>query len=93
MATNEEKLVSAFQEKVSIRSFFNLEICSAMSANDQQNVMSHTRITHDKFCSLKFKMAASWPFKIDFLTISEILRENLKKIADIDIKFEMADWR
>ena len=85
MATNEEMLVSAFQEKVSFRSSFNLQICSAMSADDlikfwnqtiskwpfsghfefyniyltqkmqndwtmniKQNVMSHTRITHDK---------------------------------------------
>ena len=31
MASNEKKLASSFQEKVSIRSFFNL---SNMSAND-----------------------------------------------------------
>ena len=34
MATNEEMLVSAFQETVSIIFSFNVEICSAMSAND-----------------------------------------------------------
>ena len=98
MATNEEMLVSAFQEKVAIRSF-NWQICSAMSANDlinfwdqtiskwpfsghfkfcniyltqerqndwtmniKQYVMSHTRITHDKFHTKKSRMAASRPF-------------------------------
>ena len=30
--------------------------------NIKQNVMSHTRITHDKFYSEKSKMAASRPF-------------------------------
>ena len=42
MATNEEKLVSAFQEKISIRSSFNLAICSAMSANDLINFWEQT---------------------------------------------------
>ena len=85
MATNEEKLVSAFQEKVSIRSFFNLanmfiinfweqtiskwrlvailnfnnfvifnylkKMQNSWTMNMKQNVMSHTRITYDKFRS------------------------------------------
>ena len=42
MATNEEMLISAFQEKVAIRSSFNLAICSAMSANDLINFRDQT---------------------------------------------------
>ena len=111
MATNEEMLVSAFQEKVAIRSTFNLQICSAMSANDlinfwdqtiskyfkycnfnltqemqndwtlviKQNVMSHTRITHDKLHTKKSKMATSRPFEKNFFfffSISEILQDS-----------------
>ena len=110
MATNEEMLVSAFQEKVAIRSSFNLAnmLTSAMSANDlitfwdqtiskwpfsgnfefcniyltqemqnvwtmniKQNLMSYTRITHDKFLTEKAKMAASRPF-----FFSEILHDS-----------------
>ena len=37
MATNEEMLISAFQEKVAIRSSLILQISSAMSANDLIN--------------------------------------------------------
>ena len=89
MATNEEMLVSAFQEKVAIRSSFNLaymfwdqtiskwpfsihfEFCNIYltqemqndwTINIKQNVMSHTRITHDKFHTKKSIMAASRPF-------------------------------
>ena len=32
--------------------------------NIKQNVMSHTRITHDKFHTKKSKMAASRPFSL-----------------------------
>ena len=67
MATNEEMLVSAFQEKVAIRScniYLTQEMQNDWTMNIEQNVMSHTRITHDKFHTKKSKMAASRPFII-----------------------------
>ena len=42
MATNEEKLVSAFQEKVAIISSFNVANMTAMSANDLINFWEQT---------------------------------------------------
>ena len=96
MATNEEMLVSAFQEKVAVRSSFNLanmftlskwpfsghfEFCNIYltremqndwTMNIKQNLMSHTKITHDKFHTKKSKMDGSRPF---FFTISEILHD------------------
>ena len=41
--------------------------------NIKQIVMSHTRITHDKFHTKKYKMAASRPF---FFIILEILHDS-----------------
>ena len=77
MATNEEMLASAFQEKVAISSFnlanminfwdqtiskwpfsVHFEFCNIYltqemqndwTMNMKENVLSHTRITHDKF--------------------------------------------
>ena len=93
MATNDKMLVSAFQDKVAIRSSFNLasmvsyvshnlitfwdqtilklplnghfEFCNIYltqemendwTINIKQNVMSHTRITNDKFHTKNSKM-------------------------------------
>ena len=57
MATNEEMLVSAYQEKVAIRSSFNLQTCSAMSANDLINFWEQTILKwpfsgHVEFCNI-----------------------------------------
>ena len=52
MATNEEKLVSAFGDKVSIRSSFNLANMLAMSANDLINFWEQT--------------IKKWPFSCHF---------------------------
>ena len=46
--------------------------------NKKQNVMSHTRITHDKFHNKKYKMAASRPFFFFFFFL--ITRATNKKI-------------
>ena len=64
MATNEEMLVSAFQEKAAIvkRPFLILYYLL-----NSRNVMSHTRMTHDKFHTKKSKMAASRPFYFYYL--------------------------
>ena len=40
------------------------EMQNDWTMNIKQNVMSHTRITHDKFLTKKIKIAASRPFKI-----------------------------
>ena len=41
---------------------FTQEMQNDWTINIKQNVMSHTRITHDKLHTKKSKMAASWPF-------------------------------
>ena len=46
--------------------------------NIKQNVMSHTRITHDKFHIKKYKMAASRPFFL--LLFFSITRTTNKEI-------------
>ena len=57
--------------------FCNIDLTQEMqndwTMNIEQNVMSHTRITHDKFHTKKSKMAAIRPF---FFTISEILHDS-----------------
>ena len=99
MATNEEMLVSAFQEKFAIRTSFNLanmfsyvsqwpfsghfEFCNIYltqemqnnwTMNIKQNVMSHTRITHDKFHTKKSKMADHLIFLLFFIFEQTILK-------------------
>ena len=44
--------------------------------NIKQNVMSHTRITHDKFCSYKIQNDRQSAISIFFLIISEILHDS-----------------
>ena len=67
MATKEEMLVSAFQEKDAIRSSFSshFEFCNIYLTQDmqndwtmniEQNVMSHTMRTQDKFHTKKSKI-------------------------------------
>ena len=65
-----------------IKQFCNIYLIQEMqndwTMNIKQNVMSHTKITHDKFHTKKSKMAASRPFLFYFifLTISEILHDS-----------------
>ena len=42
--------------------YLTQEMQNDWTINIKQNVMSHTRITHDKFQAKKSKMAASQPF-------------------------------
>ena len=46
--------------------YLTQEMQNDWTMNIKQNVMSHTRITHDKFHTKKSKMAASRPFFIYF---------------------------
>ena len=65
MATNEEMLVSAFLQNGHFE-FGNIYLTQEMqnywTMNIKQNVLSHTRITHDEFHTKKSKMDASRPF-------------------------------
>ena len=61
--------------------YLTLEMQNDRTMNIKQNIMSHIRITHDKFHSKKSKMAASRPFFsifyfIRFFTIPEMLHDS-----------------
>ena len=98
MATNEEMLVSAFQENVLIRSNFNLAKMFSYvgqwinfweqtiakwplsdhfswNMNIKQNVMSHTRITHDKFRTNEIQNGRQPAILIFSFVILEILHQ------------------
>ena len=71
MATNEEMLDSAFQEKVAIRSSFNWQICSAMSAKDlisfwDQTILKWPISGHFEFCNIYLtqEMQNDWTMNI-----------------------------
>ena len=60
--------------------YLTQEIQNDWTINIKQNLMSHTRITHDKFHNKKSKVAASRPFFIIFFyTILEILHDSWSK--------------
>ena len=50
--------------------YLTQEMQNDWTMNIKQNVMSHTRITHDKFRSKKSKMAASRPYFFLLLLLS-----------------------
>ena len=58
-------LINFWDQTIS-KQFSNIYLTHEMqndwTMNIKQNVMSHTRITHDKFHTKKSKMAASRPF-------------------------------
>ena len=49
--------------------YLNQKMQNDRTMNIKQNVMSHTRITRDKFHTKKSKMAAIRPFFINFIII------------------------
>ena len=53
--------------------YLTQEMRNDWTMNIKQNVMSHTKITHDKFQTKKSKMVASRPF---FSTISKMLHDS-----------------
>ena len=59
--------------------YLTQEMQNDWTMNIKRNVMSHTRITHDKFQTKKIKMAASWQFFFFifiFFLLSEFLHDS-----------------
>ena len=52
--------------------YLTQEMQNDWTMNIKQNVMSHTKITHDKFYTKKFKMAVSWPFFFFFFRANNL---------------------
>ena len=58
--------------------YLTQEMQNDWTMNIKQNVMSHTRITHDKFHTKKYKMAASRPFEF-FIYIYNFFEQTIFK--------------